>query len=230
LLVEHGLEHLDLHEVTMSRRVVTHMIAADLFDRGASAVRFPSRLDGGACGALFEGRGTVAATDDVVALTDPAPESLATVAAAWRLVAGARTRLRFPAVNSDAVARVTDTRSAIGHHSGVMSSSSTNTNPPASNVTAQRRAGSAKRWTPISTAWPTLSPKSSTTTPRTSAGVSGCTRTRVVSVTTPPAVDPAVDSLSLLMSISPSTHTWHRSEGCHVMNGGGEYVTQTSKI
>jgi hypothetical protein len=86
LLVEHGLEHLDLHEVTTSRRVVTQTIAADLFDRGASAVRFPSRLDGGACVALFEGRGTVAATDHVVALTDPAPDSLATVAAAWGLL------------------------------------------------------------------------------------------------------------------------------------------------
>jgi RES domain len=86
LLAEHGLEHLDLHEITTSRRVVTQTNAADLFDRGASAVRFPSRLDGGACVALFEGRGAVAATDDVVALTDPAPESLATVAAGWDLV------------------------------------------------------------------------------------------------------------------------------------------------
>jgi hypothetical protein len=68
LLVEHGLKHLDLHEITTSRRVVTQTIAADLFDRGASAVRFPSRRDGGACVALFEGRGTVAATDDVIAL------------------------------------------------------------------------------------------------------------------------------------------------------------------
>ena len=49
LLLEHGLEHLDLHEITTSRRVVTQTIAADLFDRGASAVRFPSRLDGSVC-------------------------------------------------------------------------------------------------------------------------------------------------------------------------------------
>jgi hypothetical protein len=54
LLVEHGLEHLDLHEITTSRRVITQTIAADLFERGASAVRFPSRLDGSACVALFE--------------------------------------------------------------------------------------------------------------------------------------------------------------------------------
>jgi len=37
LLVEHGLEHLDLHEITTGRRIVTQTIAADLFDRGASA-------------------------------------------------------------------------------------------------------------------------------------------------------------------------------------------------
>jgi hypothetical protein len=86
LLLEHGLNHLDLHEITTSRRVVTQTIAAGLFDGGASAVRFPSRLDGCVCVALFEGRGTVSATDDVVALTDPPPEPLATVAAGWDLV------------------------------------------------------------------------------------------------------------------------------------------------
>lgn len=86
LLLEHGLEHLDLHEITTSRRVVTQTIAADLFDRGASAVRFPSRLDGSVCVALFEGRGTVAATGDVVALTDPPPEPLSNVTATWGLV------------------------------------------------------------------------------------------------------------------------------------------------
>jgi hypothetical protein len=64
LLVEHGLEHLDLHEITTSRRVITQTIAADLFDRGASAVRFPSRLDGNACVALFEKHGTISAAGD----------------------------------------------------------------------------------------------------------------------------------------------------------------------
>jgi hypothetical protein len=43
LLLEHGLEHLDLHEITTSRRVITQTIAADLFDRGASAVRLRRR-------------------------------------------------------------------------------------------------------------------------------------------------------------------------------------------
>lgn len=85
LLVEHGLKHLDLHEITTSRRVVTQTIAAELFARGASAVRFPSRLDGSACVALFEARGTVASTGDVVTLTDPPPEPLTNVATGWDL-------------------------------------------------------------------------------------------------------------------------------------------------
>ena len=55
LLLEHDLQHLDLHEITTSRRAITQTITADLFDRGVGAVRFPSRLDGNACLALFEG-------------------------------------------------------------------------------------------------------------------------------------------------------------------------------
>jgi hypothetical protein len=86
MLVEHGLEHLDLREITTGRRVITQTIAADLFDRDASAVRFPSRLDGNACVALFEGRGTARVAGDVVALTDPPPESLTAVTATWRLL------------------------------------------------------------------------------------------------------------------------------------------------
>lgn len=47
LLVEHGLSHLNLHEITSRRRVVTQTIAADPFDRcSAGALRFPSRFDG----------------------------------------------------------------------------------------------------------------------------------------------------------------------------------------
>jgi hypothetical protein len=86
LLLEHGLPHLDLHEITTSRRVITQTIAADLFDRGAGAVRFPSRLDGGACVALFEGRGTARPAGDPTALTDPPPEALTIVTTAWGLV------------------------------------------------------------------------------------------------------------------------------------------------
>lgn len=35
LLVEYGLEHLDLGEITTKRRTVTQTIAGDLYDRGA---------------------------------------------------------------------------------------------------------------------------------------------------------------------------------------------------
>lgn len=85
LLLEHGMDHLDLHEITTSRRVITQTIAADLFDRGASAVRFPSRLDGRACIAVFEKRGTVEAAGGPIALTDPPPEPLTKVTAPWGL-------------------------------------------------------------------------------------------------------------------------------------------------
>lgn len=86
LLLEHDLQHLDLHEITTSRRAITQTIAADLFDRGAGAVRFPSRLDGNACVALFEGRGTVSLAGDPIALTDPPPEPLLNVTMPWGLV------------------------------------------------------------------------------------------------------------------------------------------------
>jgi hypothetical protein len=86
LLLEHDLQHLDLHEITTSRRAITQTIAADLFDRGAGAVRFPSRLDGNACVALFEGRGTATVAGDLIALTDPPPEPLTNVTTPWGLM------------------------------------------------------------------------------------------------------------------------------------------------
>jgi hypothetical protein len=85
LLLEHDLQHLDLHEITTSRRAITQTIAADLFDRGAGAVRFPSRLDGSTCVALFEGRGIASSAGDPIALTDPPPEPLINVTAPWGL-------------------------------------------------------------------------------------------------------------------------------------------------
>jgi hypothetical protein len=86
LLAEHGLEHLDLHEITSRRRIVTQTIAADLFDRcKAAAVRFPSRLDGRPALALFEGRGELVAAGEPLELTDPAPASLVEVCTEWGL-------------------------------------------------------------------------------------------------------------------------------------------------
>jgi hypothetical protein len=86
LLAEHGLDHLDLHEITSRRRIVTQTIAADLFDHfEAAAVRFPSRLDGKPALALFEGRGELVAAGEPIALTDPVPGSLLAVCEEWGL-------------------------------------------------------------------------------------------------------------------------------------------------
>jgi RES domain len=85
LLIEHGLEHLDLHEITSRRRIVTQTIAGDLFDRGAAAVRFPSRLDGLPALALFEGRAELLEDGEPIALTDPPPDPLALVCGEWNL-------------------------------------------------------------------------------------------------------------------------------------------------
>ncbi len=82
----HELAHLDLNEITSRRRAVTQTIAGDLYDQGAAAIRFPSRLDGNPCLAVFEGRATVDQVGAAVALTDPAPEALVNVCAAWRLL------------------------------------------------------------------------------------------------------------------------------------------------
>jgi RES domain len=86
LLAEHGLAHLDMHEITTSRRVVTRTIATDAHDElGAAAIRFASRLDGNPCYALFEGRARLEPDGHIVVLTDPAPKALINVAAAWQL-------------------------------------------------------------------------------------------------------------------------------------------------
>jgi hypothetical protein len=85
LLVENGMEHLDLHEITTSRRVVTQTIAGVLYDRGVAAVRFLSRLDAEPCVALFEGRGDADLSGETVPLTDPAPDPLRIVTTEWNL-------------------------------------------------------------------------------------------------------------------------------------------------
>jgi hypothetical protein len=79
------MRHLDLHEITTSRRVVTQAIAGDLFDDGASAIRFPSCLDGNPCVAVFEGRGELELAGEILALTDPPTTALLNVVAPWHL-------------------------------------------------------------------------------------------------------------------------------------------------
>ncbi|MFV8169711.1 RES family NAD+ phosphorylase [Mycobacterium sp. DBP42] len=85
LLIAHDMDHLDLHQITAKRRIVTQTIAGDLFERGAAGIRFPSRLDGRVCIALFEHRGAPVAAGAIVALTDPAPAALITVTDQWEL-------------------------------------------------------------------------------------------------------------------------------------------------
>jgi hypothetical protein len=85
LLLEHDMQHLDLHEITTGRRVVTQTIAGGLYEEGVAAVRFPSHLDGNPCIAVFEGRGELDHQGPIVALTDPAPQQLVEVAGAWGL-------------------------------------------------------------------------------------------------------------------------------------------------
>ena len=79
------MRHLDLHEITTSRRVVTQTVAADVYDYGAAAIRFPSCLDGNPCVAIFEGRGALELAGEVLPLTDPPPTALLKVVAQWRL-------------------------------------------------------------------------------------------------------------------------------------------------
>jgi hypothetical protein len=85
LLLEHDLQHLDLHEITGRRRAVTQAIATDLFNHGAAALRFPSRLDGRPALALFEDRGELLNAGQPIKLTDPAPEVLLEVCEEWGL-------------------------------------------------------------------------------------------------------------------------------------------------
>ena len=88
LLAEHDMWHLDLHEITTNGRAIRQTIAADLFDRGAGAVRFPSRLDGNACVAQHPLRGARQRQfgGDPIALTDLPPDPLINVTAPWGLV------------------------------------------------------------------------------------------------------------------------------------------------
>jgi len=85
LMLEHDMQHLDLHEITTSRRVVTQAIAGHVYDDGASAIRFPSCLDGNPCVAVFEGCGELELAGEILRLTDPPPTALLKVVAPWHL-------------------------------------------------------------------------------------------------------------------------------------------------
>lgn len=86
LLADHGMSHLDMHEVTTRRRAVTQTIATDAYDNlDVAAVVFASSRDGHACIALFEDRADLEGTGPPIVLTDPPPESLVKLAADWKL-------------------------------------------------------------------------------------------------------------------------------------------------
>jgi hypothetical protein len=85
LLLEHDMQHLDLHEITTSRRAITQTIARIYSTKAPAPSAFP-RLDGNACIALFEGRGTAGPAGDHIALTDPPPGPLTNITAPWGLV------------------------------------------------------------------------------------------------------------------------------------------------
>jgi hypothetical protein len=87
LLHAHGMDHLDLSEVTAKLRPVTQTIASVSYDVGTAGVRFPSRLDGNPCVAVFEGRGSFELVADPIPLTDPAPLAMQRVCKGWRLEA-----------------------------------------------------------------------------------------------------------------------------------------------
>lgn len=64
---------------------MTQTVAADIYDDGAAAIRFPSCLDGNPCVAIFEGRGVLELAGEILPLSDPSPTALLKVVAPWRL-------------------------------------------------------------------------------------------------------------------------------------------------
>jgi hypothetical protein len=86
LLARYDMSHLDMHEITTRRRIVTQTIGTDAYDNlDVAAIRFASSRDGGTCFALFEDRARLEEAQSPIALTDPPPVPLVTVAADWGL-------------------------------------------------------------------------------------------------------------------------------------------------
>ena len=74
LLLDQGIEHLDLDVVQGSRREVTQAIARALFEEGAAGVLYQSKYDNQVCTALFEGRARLISRGDALSLSEPLPE------------------------------------------------------------------------------------------------------------------------------------------------------------
>lgn len=74
LLVEHGMDHLDISAIRSRNRVVTQTISRTLYDRGAAGILFRSNRDDLRCLALMETRATLEAAGDKVSLAEDLPE------------------------------------------------------------------------------------------------------------------------------------------------------------
>lgn len=73
MLVEHGLDHLDVAQIRSRDRIVTQTVGRSLFRRGFAGVAFGSNLDDGRCVALFEGRSRLLQTGTALTLTPDLP-------------------------------------------------------------------------------------------------------------------------------------------------------------
>ncbi|QEC49221.1 RES domain-containing protein [Baekduia soli] len=76
LLAAHDLLQLDVSEITSSDREITQNFSRDLYDKGASGLRFASALDTLGCVVLFEGRARLRPTPVQTPLTNAVPELL----------------------------------------------------------------------------------------------------------------------------------------------------------
>jgi hypothetical protein len=84
LLVDHGLEHLNLSDLTSRNRAFTQGLSRCLYDDGCCGIVFPSNVGPGACLCLFEGRGELRASSAPEPLSASTPE-LAEICADWGL-------------------------------------------------------------------------------------------------------------------------------------------------
>jgi len=76
LLVDHGMDHLDVSEVRSRDRIVTQTFGRFLYDLGAAGILYRSNLDDLPCLALFEGRALLTLDGELEALADLPPALL----------------------------------------------------------------------------------------------------------------------------------------------------------
>jgi len=74
LLLELGIEHLDMDEIQGKNRALTQAITCVLFEKEAAGILYRSRCDNELCGALFEGRARLLPCGEPRSLADPLPE------------------------------------------------------------------------------------------------------------------------------------------------------------